>query len=274
MFDRALTIAPNDPAIICVKAETYLAQGDIDTAWGMVSKLHISPADNGGGLLMDLLSKRGQLDEMMAQGLAVAREEQHLPPPLRALVLAGAANLYLAKGDRASALPYLERAERDRKELRQNGAISLQLHGFYIEMESLLGNRAEVEQEIQELFAKTRMDKWEFPNSETAAGIGYVQLGDFDHAIPLIQDALTQPSAQSLTTADLRLSPHWDPIRGDPRFQKIVESLKPKEPPRPPDEPAQFLCRAEAAQCLQGRGRLRSGRVAAHSSRDTGLPVF
>jgi hypothetical protein len=27
---------------------------------------------------------------------------------------------------------------------------------------------------------------------------------------------------------DLRLSPMWDPLRGDPRFEKIVDSLAPK----------------------------------------------
>ncbi len=222
-FDRALAISPDDPAIICLKAETYLAQGNIDTPWGMVSKLHLSPASDGGALWMDLLSKRRRFDEIIAQGLAVAREEQNLPPPVRPLIHAGTANLYLAKGDRAAALPYVERAELDRKALRQTGGISLQLHAFYIQMESLLGNRAETEKEIQELFAKTRMDKWQFPNSETTAAIGYVRLDDFDRALPLIQDALIQPSAQSLTTADLRLDPNWDPIRNDPRFQKLAQ---------------------------------------------------
>jgi hypothetical protein len=28
---------------------------------------------------------------------------------------------------------------------------------------------------------------------------------------------------------DLRLNPMWDPLRGDPRFEKIVASLAPKE---------------------------------------------
>jgi hypothetical protein len=31
------------------------------------------------------------------------------------------------------------------------------------------------------------------------------------------------------TYGDLRLSPLWDPLRGDPRFEKIVASLAPKE---------------------------------------------
>jgi hypothetical protein len=31
----------------------------------------------------------------------------------------------------------------------------------------------------------------------------------------------------------LKLLPYWDPLRGDPRFEKIVASLAPKEPSAP-----------------------------------------
>ena len=41
-------------------------------------------------------------------------------------------------------------------------------------------------------------------------------------------EALTKtPSTH--TYGNLRLSPMWDPLRGDPRFEKIVNSLAPKE---------------------------------------------
>jgi hypothetical protein len=32
----------------------------------------------------------------------------------------------------------------------------------------------------------------------------------------------------SLSYGDLKLLPWWDPLRGDPRFEKIVASLAPK----------------------------------------------
>jgi hypothetical protein len=31
---------------------------------------------------------------------------------------------------------------------------------------------------------------------------------------------------------ELRLSPNWDSLRGDPRFEKIVASLAPKDLPK------------------------------------------
>ncbi len=33
----------------------------------------------------------------------------------------------------------------------------------------------------------------------------------------------------SLSYGQLKLLPYWDPLRGDPRFEKIVASLAPKE---------------------------------------------
>jgi hypothetical protein len=34
--------------------------------------------------------------------------------------------------------------------------------------------------------------------------------------------------AIGLTYGQLKLLPYWDPLRGDPRFEKIVASLAPK----------------------------------------------
>ena len=34
------------------------------------------------------------------------------------------------------------------------------------------------------------------------------------------------------TYGALKLLPFWDPLRGDPRFEKIVASLAPKESPK------------------------------------------
>jgi TolB-like protein/Flp pilus assembly protein TadD len=57
----------------------------------------------------------------------------------------------------------------------------------------------------------------------------YAQLGDADHAIPMLKRLLrTQhPSAAFLTPATLRLDPIWDSIRNDPRFQELVAENAP-----------------------------------------------
>jgi hypothetical protein len=55
----------------------------------------------------------------------------------------------------------------------------------------------------------------------------YAQSGEVDQALALIERLLTTP-AGNITLAELRLSWEWDPLRRDPRFQKIVEGPEPK----------------------------------------------
>jgi tetratricopeptide (TPR) repeat protein len=57
--------------------------------------------------------------------------------------------------------------------------------------------------------------------------ISYTWLGEKDLAIAELQKAASSPS--DVTYGQLRLHPYWDPLRGDPRFEKIVASLAPKD---------------------------------------------
>ena len=52
----------------------------------------------------------------------------------------------------------------------------------------------------------------------------YGTLQDFDRALPLIGTRAARARVESLTTAYLRLDPSWDPIRNDPRFEKLCEA--------------------------------------------------
>jgi tetratricopeptide (TPR) repeat protein len=53
------------------------------------------------------------------------------------------------------------------------------------------------------------------------------QVGERDLAIEQLKTLAQVPAGASY--GDLRLDPFWDPLRGDPRFDKIVASLAPKE---------------------------------------------
>jgi len=51
-------------------------------------------------------------------------------------------------------------------------------------------------------------------------------LGDKDLALEQLATAAHVPGR--LSYGNLKLLPFWDPLRGDPRFEKIVSSLAPK----------------------------------------------
>ena len=60
------------------------------------------------------------------------------------------------------------------------------------------------------------------------------QTGEHDRALELVQRLLVTPAAVlpafegSITLHELRLRWHWDPLRADPRFQKILQGPEPK----------------------------------------------
>ena len=55
----------------------------------------------------------------------------------------------------------------------------------------------------------------------------YTWSGDRDHAIELVQKLVIMPGYTSY--GRLKLHPLWAPLHGDPRFEKIVNSLAPKD---------------------------------------------
>jgi tetratricopeptide (TPR) repeat protein len=70
-------------------------------------------------------------------------------------------------------------------------------------------------------------------NAVDGAGVFYffsvicAWIGDRDLAIEQLETLAKIPNGASY--GDLRLDPAWDSLRGDPRFEKIVASLAPKE---------------------------------------------
>jgi TolB-like protein/Tfp pilus assembly protein PilF len=58
----------------------------------------------------------------------------------------------------------------------------------------------------------------------------YTWSGDHDRAIEVLQKLVSIPSY--INYARLKFNPLWKPLRGDPRFEKIVASLAPREEPK------------------------------------------
>ena len=72
-------------------------------------------------------------------------------------------------------------------------------------------------------------DAWFGPGYLRSLGEIYAWTGEKDLALAQLEDLAAQIVA-SLDYGDLKLDPNWDPLRGDPRFEKLVSSLAPQEP--------------------------------------------
>jgi tetratricopeptide (TPR) repeat protein len=68
------------------------------------------------------------------------------------------------------------------------------------------------------------------PYAKMCLAIIYSWTGERELALGQLEDFTKIPG--EYTYGNLRLSPLWDPLRGDPRFEKIVASLAPKEAAR------------------------------------------
>jgi hypothetical protein len=79
-----------------------------------------------------------------------------------------------------------------------------------------------VEREARAALGMTAVDQLVAPRTKEVVASAYATLGDADRALPLLREALTEPSMEGVTLSYLRLDPVWDNIRTDPRFQKLA----------------------------------------------------
>jgi TolB-like protein/Flp pilus assembly protein TadD len=96
-------------------------------------------------------------------------------------------------------------------------------------VDAALGRREQALQEGRRAVELLPVDK------DSVNGIAVVEylaliaawVGDKDLAFEQLEKAVRLPN--TLSYGQLKLLPYWDPLRGDPRFEKIVDSLAPKE---------------------------------------------
>ena len=145
----------------------------------------------------------------------------------------------LARGDQAAARKYFELAlPRFREAVEQSPDTAVRhanlglLYVFMDRKEEAIreGRRA------VELLPESK-DAMSGPWISGYLAMIYARLGDLDSALPLLEHLLTAPAYIdhthcSITYSDLRKRWQWDPVRNDPRFQRLL-SAEPTTAPSP-----------------------------------------
>ena len=226
-LDRVLAWDPTNARALLTKADALLATGDLQAAEPLLANPEL-PADRRATYALFQRNYAAAI-EILSKDLAVDRRQRD---PEDILSLAFSQQL---AGDIAAARAiYQEIVEDFRRQLEKVAP------GSYVEADTSirlgmayagLGETASAIAEGQKAMALLPTSKHpEFgPDLEGEMARIYAQLGDTDHAIPMLKRLLrTQyPSATFLTPATLRLDPIWDPIRNDPRFQELTAEKAP-----------------------------------------------
>ncbi|MEO5722496.1 MAG: tetratricopeptide repeat protein [Chthoniobacterales bacterium] len=223
LVDRALEIE-RSPSIVHQKAEIRLAQGDIEGAKRLLDGLPFDPQNAGNflGKVQLLVFARRYPEAIRILRETLATPEKLPPPALPhyrtdlGLVEALAGENETAKADLAAArAAWLQR----RAEGDDGAVVSHEL----ILIAALLRDKTAFESErilAQKFLARDAMDG---PWLQRAIAIAQAQLGETDAAIAGVQRLLQSYGEGALTPAYLRLDPLWDPLRADPRFQKLSQ---------------------------------------------------
>ncbi|MFL6528348.1 MAG: TPR end-of-group domain-containing protein [Chthoniobacterales bacterium] len=95
-------------------------------------------------------------------------------------------------------------------------------------IDAALGHGADAIAESQRAIQLLPVEKDAIAGARLAEflAIVYAWTGNKDRALEQLATAVRLPG--EITYGQLRLHPYWDPLRGDPRFDKIVGSLAPK----------------------------------------------
>ncbi|HZR04801.1 MAG TPA: FlgO family outer membrane protein [Candidatus Udaeobacter sp.] len=226
-LDRILAWDPTNTRALLTKADALVAIGDLQAAEPLLANPEL-PASRRARYAV-LQRNYAAATEILSKDLAVERRQRD---PGDILSLAFSQQL---AGDSSAARATYEKAEQDfQRKLKQvtpGSFAEADTHALLGSAYAGLGDAASAIAEGQQALALLPSSKHpEFgPDFEDVMACIYGQLGDADHAIPMLKRLLRTSctGATFLTPATLRLDPIWDKIRNDPRFQELIAENAP-----------------------------------------------
>ena len=235
-LDQVLNISPDDVDTLANKASVAQAEGDLPRASALLAPLRPA-ADLNQALETQVY--QAVLERRPAQIIPRLKEILAKPDPALGYIN-GELRFYLGwaqevAGDHAAAQETWRQTRRELEPFLKEQPENVSLIGDLALTNMGLGDKAAAFKLIERAMATVPIEKDALVAPvpiEVFARVA-ARMGEPDRAIAALQKLLSIPSSSPLgenlplTPALLRLDPMFDPLRNDPRFQKLCED-KPK----------------------------------------------
>jgi tetratricopeptide (TPR) repeat protein len=231
-LDQALNITPDDISTLGNKASIAQAEGDLPRAAALLAPLHPNADDTNA---LETQVYQAILERQSAP--IVSRLKEILAKPNPALgYLNGELRFWLGwaqevAGDHAAAQESWRRARSELEPLLKEQPENYNVFGNLALTNAGLGDKAAAFALTEQAMAVIPIERDSmsgFIPIEILARVA-AQMGESDRAIAALRKLLSIPyegafeKGMPLTPALLRLDPMFDPLRGDPAFQKLCE---------------------------------------------------
>jgi len=236
-LDQVLDFAPDDVDTLATKAAIAQAEGDLVRASALLAPLH-PPADDT--IALETQAYQAILERRPAQIISRLKEVLGNPDPALGYHN-GELRFWLGwaqevTSDHVGASESWQHARTELEPFLKEQPENFALIGYLALVNMELGDKVAALALAERAIAVNPIEK------DALTGLNPVEIlarvaarfGERDRTIAGLQKLLSMPyqsplaTGVPLTRALLRLDPMFDPLRNDPRFEKIVSSLAPK----------------------------------------------
>jgi TolB-like protein/Tfp pilus assembly protein PilF/class 3 adenylate cyclase len=237
-LDQVLDITPDDVDTLVTMATIAQAEGDLPRAASLLAPLHPGADDSGA---VETQVYQAILERRPAPIISRLKEILAKPDPALGYIN-GELRFWLGwaqevAGDHAGAQESWRQARRELEPFLKEQPDNYSLIGDLALINMGLGDKAAAFALSEQAIAVNPIEKDAIVGPVPIDILARVaaRMGAPDRAIAALQKLLSIPYAGPLpenvplTPALLRLDPMFDPLRNDPRFQKLVASPEPKK---------------------------------------------